>query len=223
MNSKISVMDIDIDNCSAKEAMKKTVGYMETEPVNIVEMTTVGGLMQMEDMHKLKEDMCGFDLILAGDKTILEAADITDRKCLQETEGRVFLRMFMRYLHKNHKRIYLLVESEEEGQEFFDYLQHYYNGLQVIGLAKVSAQDQADDMLVNDINGGEVDCILAALKSPLQEEFIVRNRSLLDARVWLGLGKEYISDGRPGLNPGRITQFIEKFIFKKEIEKRKRN
>lgn len=223
MDSKISIMDIDIDNCSAKEAMKKTVGYMGTEPVNIVEMATVAGLMQMEDMHKLKEDMCGFDLILAGDKTILEAADITDRKCLQEIEGRVFLKMFMRYLHKNHKRIYLLVESEEEGQKFFDYLQHYYYGLQVIGLAKVSAQDQADDMLVNDINGGEVDCILAALKSPLQEEFIVRNRSLLDARVWLGLGKEYIQDGKTGLNPGKITQFIEEFIFKKEIEKRKRN
>ncbi len=223
MDSKISIMDIDIDNCSAKEAMKKTVGYMGTEPVNIVEMATVAGVMQIEDKGKLKEDMCGFDLILAGDKTILEAADITDRKCLQEIEGRVFLKMFMRYLHKNHKRIYLLVESEEEGQKFFDYLQHYYYGLQVIGLAKVSAQDQADDMLVNDINGGEVDCILAALKSPLQEEFIVRNRSLLDARVWLGLGKEYIQDGKTGLNPGKITQFIEKFIFKKEIEKRKRN
>ncbi len=223
MNSKISVLDIDIDNCSAKEAMKKTMEYMDTEPVNIVEMATVGGLMQMDDMRQLKEDMSGFDLILAGDKTILEAADITDRKFLQETEGHVFLKMFMRYLHKNHKRIYLLVESEEEGQEFFDYLQRYYYGLQVIGLAKVSAQDQADDMLVNDINGGEVDCILAALKSPLQEEFIVRNRSLLDARLWLGLGKEYIPVGKTGIGQGKITQYIEKFFFKKEIEKRKRN
>lgn len=93
----------------------------------------------------------------------------------------------------------------------------------MIGLAKVSAQDKADDMLVNDINGGEVDCILAALKSPLQEEFIVRNKNLLDARLWLGLGKEYIPDGKTGINGGKILQVIEKFFFKKEIEKRKRN
>lgn len=223
MDSKISVLDINIDNCSAKEAMKRTMEYMGTEPVNIVEMATVNGLMQIEDKGKLKEDMCGFDLVLAGDKAILEAADVTDRKYLQETEGHVFLRMFMRYLHKNHKRIYLLVESEEEGQKLYDYLQNYYYGLQVIGLAKVSAQDQADDMLVNDINGGEVDCILAALKSPLQEEFIVRNKNLLDARLWLGLGKEYIPDGKNGIGTGKIVQYIEKFIFKKEMEKRKRN
>lgn len=222
MDSKISVLDIDIDNCSAKEAMKKTVEYMGTEPVNIVEMATVGGLMQMDNMEQLKEDICRFDMILAGDKAILEAADITDRKYIQETEGRVFLRMFMRYLHKNHKRIYLLVESEEEGQEFFDYLQRNYYGLQVVGLAKVSAQNRADDMLVNDINGGEVDCILAALASPLQEEFILKNRSLLDARLWLGLGKENLPVGRSSVVQGRIAQFFVKRIFKKEIEKSKR-
>ncbi|MDE7038234.1 MAG: WecB/TagA/CpsF family glycosyltransferase [Lachnospiraceae bacterium] len=221
MNSKISVLDIDIDNCSAKEAMKKTMEYMGTEPVNIIEMATVNGLMQMDSMQQLKEDICGFDLVLAGDKTILEAADITDHKYLKETEGRVFLRMFMRYLHKNHKRIYLLVESEAEGQELYDYFQRYYYGLQVIGLAKVSAQNRADDMLVNDINGGEVDCILSTLKSTLQEEFIVKNRSFLDARLWLGLGKENIPVGRPGLAQGRIARFFVNRIFKKEMEKRK--
>lgn len=221
MSNKISVLDIDIDNCSAKEAMKKTVEYMGTEPVNIIEMATVDGLMQMDNMLQLKEEVRDFDLILAGDKTILEAADITDRKCLQETEGRVFLKMFMRYLHKNHKRIYLLVESEEEGQKFYEYLQRHYGGLQIIGMAKISAQNRADDMLVNAINGGEVDCILASLAAPLQEEFIVKNKSLLDVRLWVGLGKENVPIRKTGIGQGRLTQFVVKRIFKKEMEKRK--
>lgn len=221
MSNKISVLDIDIDNCSAKEAMKKTVEYMGTEPVNIIEMATVDGLMQMDNMLQLKEDVRNFDLVLAGDKTILEAADITERKYLQETEGRVFLKMFMRYLHKNHKRIYLLVESEEEGQKFYEYLQRHYGGLQIIGMAKVSAQNRADDMLVNAINGGEVDCILAALAAPLQEEFIVKNKSLLDVRLWVGLGKENVPIRRAGIGQGRFAQFVVKYIFKKEMEKRK--
>ncbi len=147
MDSKISVLDINIDNCSAKEAMKRTVEYMGTEPVNIVEMATVNGLMQIEDKGKLKEDMCGFDLVLAGDKAILEAADVTDRKYLQETEGQVFLRMFMRYLHKNHKRIYLLVESEEEGQKLFDYLQNYYAAVLDRKEARMESRVEAEESL----------------------------------------------------------------------------
>ena len=41
MNDKISVLDIDIDNYTAKEAMKETVRYLESDPVNVVELVTV--------------------------------------------------------------------------------------------------------------------------------------------------------------------------------------
>ncbi len=59
--------------------------------------------------------------------------------------------------------MYLLVESEEDGQEAFRYMQEACRSDQLVGLAKVSAEGRADDMLVNAINGSEVDCILSAL------------------------------------------------------------
>lgn len=223
MNDKISVLDIDIDNYTAKEAMKETVRYLESDPVNVVELVTVDGLMQMDEVPELKDDIRKFDLVLAGDKTILEAADITDRRTIQETEGHVFMKMFFRYIHKNHKRVYLLVESEEEGEHLYNYLEHSYSGSQIVGLAKVSAQNRADDMLVNAINGGEVDCVISILSSPLQEEFIAKNRGILNTRIWMGLGKGILPVGRPGFGQGRITQFFLKRIFKNEIEKRKRD
>lgn len=221
MEHKISVLDVDIDTCTAKEALKKTIGFMESMPVNIVEMVTVDGLMQMDEMPELKGEIRKFDLVMAGDRTILEAAEVTEKKYLQETEGQLFLKLFLRYLHKNHKRVYLLLESEEEGQAFFDYLQKYYEGIQVAGLAKVSAQNRADDMLVNAINGGEVDCVIAALSAPLQEDFIIRNRNLLDVRAFLGIGKSTLPVCRNSFVSGKLGQFLVKYIFKREIEKRK--
>lgn len=221
MSEKINVLDIEIDELTAKEAMKDSMNYMESEPISIIEMVTVDGLMQIKEVPSLREDVRKFDLVLAGDRTILEAAEVTERKFLQETENKTFLKMFIRYLHKNHKRVYLLVESGEEGEEFYRYLEHSYNGIQIVGLAKVSAEDQADEMLVNDINGGEVDCVLAALSAPLQEEFIARNRGVLNARIWLGLGKNLLPLGSRGAGFERVSQFVVKHIFKKEIEKRK--
>ena len=44
------------------------------------------------------------------------------------------------------------------------------------------------DMLVNAINGGEADCVIAILTPPVQEQFIARNRSQINTRVWLGSG-----------------------------------
>ena len=222
MSEKISVLDMNIDELTAKEAMKSCIAYMDTEPVSVVEMVTVDGLMQLGEVPELKEKVGRFDMVIAGEKAILEAASVSDRRCLQETESRTFLKMFFRYLNKNHKRIYLLVESEEEGQEFYDYLERYYGGVQIVGLAKVSAENRADDMLVNAINGGETDCVLSVLSSPLQEEFILKNRGVLNTRMWLGLGKDIVPYRRQNNVQGRFSRFIVNRIFKREIEKSKK-
>ncbi len=60
-------------------------------------------------------------------------------------------------------------------------------GFSWLVLQKYQQEGRADDMLVNAINGSEVDCILSALSVPLQEEFSAKNRNLLDARVWVGV------------------------------------
>lgn len=219
MNEKINVLDVNIDSCTAKEAMKETIAFLESEPVSVIEVVSVDDLMQMNDLPELKEKMNEFDLILPGEKLILEAAE--ESQMPKEIDMKLYLKMFMRYLHKNHKRIYLLVESEEEGQEAFRYMQKAYSGIQLVGLAKVSAEGRADDMLVNAINGSEVDCILSALSTPLQEDFIAKNRSLLDARVWIGVGQRMFSTRKPGFGQGRLAKYLLNHIFRREMEKNK--
>ena len=219
MNEKINVLDVNIDSCTAKEAMKETIAFLESEPVSVIDVVSVDGLMQMKDLSELKDRMNEFDLVLPGEKLILEAAE--EARLPKEIDIKLYLKMFMRYLHKNHKRMYLLVESEEDGQEAFRYMQRTYSGIQLVGLAKVSAEGRADDMLVNAINGSEVDCILSALSVPLQEDFIAKNRNLLDARVWVGVGNRMFSDHRQRLGHGKLAKFLLNHIFKREMEKNK--
>lgn len=219
MSKKISVLDIEIDKCTAKEAMALAMTYMESDPVNTIEMMTADSLMQIKGVDGMEEGVRGFDLVLAGDHALLEAAQIEESRYLKETREMIFVKMFLRYLHKNHKRVYVLVNSEEQGQELYGYITHEYKGIQIIGMAKVSPEDRVDDMLVNAINGGEIDCILSALSSPLQEMFIVKNRAILNARIWLGLGADYVSKRKNHGKKKRIGEFILKRILRKEIEK----
>lgn len=221
MNGKINVLGIEIDNYTAKESMKRSIEYMNTEPVNMIEVATVELLMDTNTEELLKEQLKNFDLVLAGDRTILEAAEIQERKQLQETDDRLYLQMLFRYFHKNHKRIYLLVESEEEGREVFEYLERHYNGIQVCGMAKVSAQDRADDMLVNAINGAEVDCVFSLLSSPLREDFAIKNKNFFNVRLFLCLGKNMIPLDKKKSRRGWFGCFLTKVLFKKEIEKPK--
>ena len=221
MSQRIDVLNVHIDNCSAKEAMQEIVSYMDSEPINIIEMVTSGSVMQIDNSFDVKERFSDFDLVLAGEKTLLEAAGVTDGKYLKEAEERTFLKMFLRYLHKHRKQVYLLAETEEGAHRFSDFLAKKYSGIHVAGIAKVSAENRADDMIVNSINGSEVDCVFAALPSPLQEAFVLKNRCLMNARVWLGLGIEIHPTKKPKLGNGLLFQFILKKMLCKEIERRK--
>lgn len=219
MSEKIQVLNIGIDDYTAKEAMKRTVEFLETEPVNTVEMITTDTLMYATGEPELRENIEQIDMVLPGEKEILEGVHITERKRLQEIQQKTYLKMVLRYFHKNHRRVFLLVETEEEAEAFYQYLSESYSGIQIVGMAKVSPEHSADDLVVNAVNGGETDCVVAALSAPEQQSFIVRNKNVINARLWLGIGKEqnpiYRSKGRMG----KLIRLINHRIFKREVEK----
>ena len=46
MSKKISVLDISIDNFTAKEAMREALVYMESDLVSVIELVTIESLME---------------------------------------------------------------------------------------------------------------------------------------------------------------------------------
>ncbi len=109
-------------------------------------------------------------ILCCREKPILEAAE--EARLPKEIDIKLYLKMFMRYLHKNHKRMYLLVESEEDGQEAFRYMQRTYSGIQLVGLAKVSAEGrQTTCWSMRLTEAGSVYLIFSALSVPVTIRF----------------------------------------------------
>ena len=61
MNEKINVLGVNIDSFTAKEAMKETIAFLESEPVSVIDVVSVDALMQMNDLPELKEKMNEFN------------------------------------------------------------------------------------------------------------------------------------------------------------------
>lgn len=224
MDGKMNVLDVQLDDYTAKEAMKTVTEYMKTEAVNTIEIVTVDILMRVAEDTALKENLEQLDMVLAGDEAILEAAGVTERRRLQEAQGQVFLKMVMRFFHKNHCKVFILADADDELHEIEKYLKENCGQVEIVGQAVVPDDESADDMIMNRINGAETeaDCVFAVLSSPKQEAFIKRCKAVLNAKIWLGIGK--------GLDPvrrrsgwiERMTDFIEKKILKREVEKEKK-
>ena len=101
MCEKIEVLGVQIDGCTAKEAMQKVIGYMETEPINTVEILAGASVVELVETGDLREKLQQMELLVVGDQTLLKLSGVSDRTLLKEAETNLFLKMFLRYMKKS--------------------------------------------------------------------------------------------------------------------------
>ncbi len=222
MEDVLQVLDVAVDCHSAKENMKKVVQYMESEPMNLVEMITMQTLVDIPQEDEITVQMKEFDLTFAGNKEILQAAEVTRPDYLKEAEEMLFMKMFLRYLHKNRKRVFLIADTAELLDALIEYAKKRYGGIRISGTASMEEHGVSDDMIVNMVNGTETDCIMAFLPSPLQEQFALRNKALLNARMWMGLGTDVKDKLMGSLVRNKLKTFFVRQFLKKKIKDEKK-
>ena len=204
MDRKMNVLGVQVDDYSAKEAMRQAIEYLQTEGINVIEMLTTDVLVKSSVVEGVKQNTEEADMILIGDKAILEAAGIQESKRLQEAAEDVFLKMFLRYLEKNRNRIWLMADSQEELDSFEEILRERYPKVRIMGGAVVPEHAESELDLAE------------------REAFIARNRIIVNARVWLRVGKQLrLQETETGFRKS-VYGFVRKFILKKEIERENR-
>ena len=223
MEEKIEVLGVQLDCMTAKETMLSAMQFMENDSVDTIEIMTMDDLMNNQENEVWKAQTDELKIVLPGEAEILEAADIRDRIKLKETENRTFLKMFMKYLQKNQKRVYVLAEMEEDVNATENAIRRYNRGICLSGHACLSPDERREEEVVNDINGTETDCILSVLPVPYQESFISRNRMLLNTKVWLGCGPMLIRSYGDRNLLHQVRHFFRKKMFRREVEKQQKD
>lgn len=206
---------------SAKEAMKQAVGYFATETLDIIEIMSMSMLLEGQENASWRKAVCGMSLVLPGEEEIVEAAGISEYSRLKEARESVFLRMFLRFLQRNRKNVFLLADTEEECRELKEKIGWYNAGIRVSGYAALEGREAEEERVINQINGTETECIISMLASPYQEKFIASNRALLNAKVWLGCGQVIKRSYEDRKLFNRLRHFWLKSRFRYNVGKQK--
>ena len=230
MENKIDIFEIDIDALTAKDTLKRIVQFMESETVSTVEIETLELLVHGQDDPKRRENMQKMDLVLPGEKEILEASEKAaglsegasqlNGHLMKELEKRVFLKMFFKYLQRTRKKVFLLAEQETDLLLLLEKLRSCAKGFLPAGQA-VLPDGGRKDSVINEINGVEPDCILSVLGYPDQENFISEAKALLNARVWIGCSLSLLQEDRKKKPAGKLKKFLLKRAFIHLVDQQK--
>ena len=225
MSKKIDVLGIRLDDYTAKDAMKAITEFIKEEVVSLVEVITAESVMRMTQNESGQRETCTMDMILPGDRAILEAAEVKDEKLLRDAQKGEFLKMLFQYLHKNATSIFLLADTMDEAEVLEKYIQKKYKNIRISGVMAIPEGTSSDDMIINMINGAEAECIIASVTSGRQEAFICRCKNILNVKLWVGISQaETFFTERESL-ARRIFVFISRKSLKRKAiqEKKRRN
>lgn len=221
MNESREILGLRVDCLSAKEAMMRAMRFMENVPVDTIEILTMDALLSLSGHEAWTGNPVVPGLILPGDPEILDAADVQDEKTKKEIRNRTFLKMFLKYLQKNRRKVFLLAADEEDMDSLTDALERMNRRLVITGQALTGSAEGREEKVVNEINGTDTECIISVIPSPYQEMFIGENRELLNAKLWLGCGA-VMKEIRDDNAAGRFGRFLQKFMFRRRVERQQK-
>ncbi len=105
-----------------------------------------------------------------------------------DSESVLFVRMFLRFLHKNRGRIFLLAENDELLYKVEKRIAENNAKIRIVERATMEGHGVSDDMILNQINGAEAECIIASLSAEVEDQFLEKYQTALDAKIWLSIG-----------------------------------
>ena len=222
MENKIRVFGIEIDSRPAKEALKTAIELMDAEGLSTIEILTMDMLLKERDNAEIKEILAKMDLVLPESEAMLKMAENPDMKPMAEAaEKRGFLQMYLKYLQKYKKRVFLLAEDDQQCEQVSELLKKEYRGILLTG-SGVLSEDVGEESVINEINGLEIDCILSVLPSPSQELFAENARNLLSAKMWLGLSGMLRKKQEAGKKTYKAKSFFIRNLFRHSVGKENR-
>jgi len=220
MKDLADIWGVPIKPYNAREAMVHAQELLSGERLSIVKLLTVDTLVMTGEEEDLTGLLGAYDMLLIGDEAILEAAGIESGQQKVEVREHLFVQLFLKYLIRLKKGIFLITATEAERDALIDDLKELYPELPVNDSISMETAGSQAEVVANAINGSEAEVVLSTIGAPMEERMLISSRSLFSARLWLSIGIEMLDHGKEK-HRNWLRRHMEKLILYRMSNKEK--
>lgn len=217
---EISVLGITMTDYSLREALRLAESYMDGSTLNTICHLNTELLMKAKDDEELKIAVAGMDMLIPGATGILEAGGVLSMSRRREVEGGFFIREFLKRLARERRKVFLLANTQEELVAMRAVLLSMEKKLTFFGSFTYDGPEVSHFAVVNEINSVVPDVIISMVPSPGQEKLMYECRQMVNARLWISFQEGMLIEkesAKSGIS--FVSEFIDKFIFKRTVQK----
>lgn len=193
MIKQIQLLGMTFPNYSLRDELQLAQEALHSERLCMFLTMSMQSLMKVNSSGSEEEKTFveQADLIVVEDPEILSVAGITSNQRIREASDHLFFTELMKRLQRGQKQIYLVAGRNAALDKIKEILEDQYEKLRIVGQYSIEEYPDDLDRMINEINSAAPDVILSVMPTPQQEEFLMKNRSKLLAKLWYGLGENY--------------------------------
>ena len=193
MIKQIQLLGMTFPNYSLRDELQLAQEALHSERLCMFLTMSMQSLMKVSssgsDEEKLFVEQA--DLIVVKDPEILSVAGITSNQRIREASDHLFFTELMKRLQRGQQQVYLVAAKNVALDKIKEILAQRYEKLKIVGQYSIEEYPDDLDRMINEINSAAPDIIVSVMPTPQQEEFLMKNRSKLLAKLWYGLGENY--------------------------------
>ena len=192
MIKQIQLLGMTFPNYSLRDELQLAQEALHSERLCMFLTVSMQSLMKVSSgFGEEKSFVEQADLIVVEDPEILSVAGITSNQRIREASDHLFFTELMKRLQRGQQQVYLVAAKNVALDKIKEILAQRYEKLKIVGQYSIEEYPDDLDRMINEINSAAPDIILSVMPTPQQEEFLMKNRSKLLAKLWYGLGENY--------------------------------
>lgn len=193
MIKQIQILGMTFPNYSLRDELQLAQEALRSERLCMFLTMSMQSLMKVSSSGSEEEKSFveQADLIVVEDPEILSVAGIISNQRIREASDHLFFAELMKRLQRGQQQIYLVASKNAALEKIKEILGERYEKLHIVGQYSIEEYPDDLDRMINEINSAAPDVILSVMPTPGQEEFLMKNRSKLLAKLWYGLGENY--------------------------------
>lgn len=188
MNNKVNILGVAVDNVTIEQAQLRIWDMLLENRCHAVFTPNSEIIMAAYKDKGFSKVLNTADLLLADGIGVVHASKIVGSPLKERVAGFDVACKLIEQLSDRGHSIYLFGSKPGVSEIAKANLEKGYPGIKVVGACDGYFDSQREKDIIADINEKSPDILLVCLGSPKQENWIYKNRQILNCRVALGVG-----------------------------------
>ncbi|MGN0157182.1 MAG: hypothetical protein ACI39N_08020 [Lachnospiraceae bacterium] len=212
---QIKVLGITLTDLGLREALRQTDIFLKSGALNTIAYVSMQKLVLASENEEEKQWLEEMDMTICEDAEVLQAAGITNRSRIRETEKNEYLVELLRRIKHNNYTTFLFTDTEKNLVRLEEELHSIMHGLPIKGHASLEEYGENREGIWNAMNVVAPKVIISRFPYPEGMKLMHECRMLLNGEIWITLPEHINAEKKKS-----VLSNLEQYFYKRRFTKK---